>query len=495
VTIVAGPFLFIMPVKLDDSGKCVVEPSGKVIECHDTHEEALAHMRAINANVEKGIRGFTVKQDKNGIWHWLGIVSNNWIDKHLEWVSAKAHKRFVEMIDSGEYGPMVLNSWLVDLPGKVGQMFKEIGKRGTPDLWYWHLPISIGYSYLVGYDDRGYLVAAGQQKEGEFYSSVFKAIAETDIDHGMSHGMPTSFLKLNADNERIIDEYLSTEFTALPFDQAANWGTAFSITMKEAIMNIPKHKSQRMTEVFGEETVERFDALLSELEIFAEDSEIPRKEMQAMSEQTTANSQVEETEVEEVETEEVETEEVETEETEVDESDAADEAVDESEAETDSEEGEEEVDTGMAMDPVKFQVPTDFKQFAKEMAVAMKQVVTEIQEANNAQLAELQKQLDDQRAQIAKLKSNDEERIARKAAETPIASMAGWLATEVGSVIGKEKTRIHGNDDRALYNKTKVEEPEEVRVPGVAPMISKMITRQQSNPRGMVRVRSAADGQ
>lgn len=479
-----------MPYKIEErNGKhCVIKKPNTVKKCYSDPEKAKDYMAALYANTDKEIVGFTVKQDSQGIWNWIGIVSNNWMDKHTEWISAKAHRRYVDLLDSGEYSEMIRNSWLVEAPGKFGQIFKEIADRGTPDLWYWHIPVPIGYAEWVAYDDRGYLIAVGKQKQGEFYSHVFETIATSDVPHGMSHGMPKVFVNRESDNEQIIGEYLSTELTVLPGDEAANIGTTFATEMKERIMQIPSNKKERMTQIFGEETVNRFDALLGELEIFAEDSEIPRKEKQAMSEQATA--EVEETEVEEVETEEVETEETEVEETETET------AVDESEAGTNEPDaGTEGQDTGMAMDPATFKVPTDLKAFAQEMAIAMKQVVSDLQATQNAQIEELKKQLDDQRAEIAKLRSEDEDRIARKAAETPIAAMSGWLATEIGSVIGKKEARIHGNNDRELYNKTKVEEPEPQLVPGVAPMISKMITRQQANPYGRtVRVRTA-DGQ
>lgn len=430
-------------------------------------------MRALYANTDKGMNGFTVKEI-DGVWHWMGIVSNNWLDKQFEWISAKAHRRFVDLIESGEYGQIILKSWLANVPGKFGQMFKEIAERGTPDLWYWHIPVPIGFADMVDFDERGYLIASGRQKEGEFYSSVFKAISESPVLHGMSHGMPMDFIG-REQNERVIGEYISTEFTALPDEEAANWGTSFTTAMKEAIMRIPERKANRMKEIFGEDTVARFDALLDELEVFAEDSEIPRKEKQVMDE-TTAEAQVEE--VEEVEAEEVETTEAETEE----------EAAVESEADESEDEETEEVDsTGMSMDP-DFTVPTDFKAFAEEMVNGLKEVMTEFQASQDTRFQEMQKQLDEQRAELAKLKEGENERIAQKAAETPIASMAGWLATEVGSVIGKEDARIHGNKERELYNKTKAsdEADDEVKdIPGVPPSIAKMITRQRGRGRNV----------
>ena len=138
-----------MPWHIEErNGKhCVInESDGSVEKCHADPGDAETHMSALYANTDhKEVTGFSVKQ-VDGVWNWIGIVSNNWLDKHYEWISAEALKSFVELIDSGDYGQIVLKSWLVDLPGVLGETFKEIGERGTPDLWYWHLPIPIGYT-------------------------------------------------------------------------------------------------------------------------------------------------------------------------------------------------------------------------------------------------------------------------------------------------------------------------------------------------------------
>lgn len=470
-----------MPWKIEarNGKQCVIRTSdGKNEKCHDDRAAAVAHMRALYANENKSVSGFSVKQDSNGIWHWMGIVSNNWLDKQFEWISAKAHQRYVDLIDTGKFGPIVLDSWLTDLPGNVGDIFKSIGERGTPDLWYWHIPVPIGFSTVVAYDDRDYLIAAGQQKPGPFYSSIFKSISESDTNHGMSHGMAKSFVKRDPENERVISEYLSTEFTALPDVASANIGTAFSVAMKEAVMRIPEEKAKRMTDIFGSETMAQFDALLGELEIFAEDSEIPRKET-AMKDQKTTKAKVEEVETEEVD----ETETEETEETEV-----VDEVVAESTESDVSEEADDEAETGMGIRP-PFTVPTDFKAFAEEMATALKEVVVDLQAQQDIRFTELEQKMDEQRTEFARFRESEDDRIAAKAAETPIASMAGWLASEVGSVIGKEDARINGNTDRKLFNKTKADESEEqvTVVPGVSKFVSDMITRQQGRG-GSIRV-------
>ena len=68
-------------------------------------------------------------------------------------------------------------------------------------------------------------------------------------------------------------------------------------------MQVPKEKVKYMTDVFGEEVVASFDALLGELEIFAEDSEIPRKELDMENDQDEAGTKAVDEVVDEVDTE------------------------------------------------------------------------------------------------------------------------------------------------------------------------------------------------
>jgi hypothetical protein len=415
------------------------------------------------------MNGFFVKQI-DGVWHWAGIVTNNWLDKHSQIIMSKAHRRFVEMIDSGEYGEIIATSPLVDIPGKAGQLFKEIAQRGTPDLWYWHLPAPIGYATDVAFDERGYLVAMGKQHEGEVYSSVFEAISKSDTLHGMSHGMPDIMVQFEMGQPDTISGYISTEFTVLPDDEAANIGTTFGAFKKEVVMQIPQRKLERMTKDLGEETVAQIERLLDDLDGFAEEARIPRKET-TMSDQTEAT-------VNEVEVEEVETEEVETEETETDETEAEDQEVASASEEVESEVAE----TGVDMDPSDFEVPANFEQFAKEMTAGLEQAFADFAAAQEARFLQLQKQLDEQTAEIAQLKEADSARIAEKAADTPVASMSGWMAARLGSVIGTEGARLNGAEERGLYNKSKQGEEDTPAGVGVAapPTIAGFINRQRS---------------
>lgn len=467
-----------MPVHIERrNGKdCVVEPGGSVVPsgCYDDHDEALARMRAINANTEKSLRGFTVQKDDSGLWQWIGVVSNNWIDTHLEILTSKAHRRFVELIDSGKYGEMILDSYLAEV-----SLFKEIGERGTPDLLYWHIPVPIGYTDMVAFvepttkDGSGFLIATGRQKEGELYNTIFEGISESEPgEYGMSHGVPEIFFIKSTKHPQHVDGYLSTEFTVLPAGEAANFGTGIGV-MKEGTMNIPKYKLAHMRQKFGDEVVAQFGVLLEELEIFAIDSKIPRKEKTMNVDTVDALIEADALETEEVETEEVETEEVEEAEAEVE-----SEAVAESSDETGDEEEQDE--TGMALKPTGFRVPTDLPGFAQEIATAMKEVMSTFQDQQNVRFDAIQGQLDEQRTEITKMK---ERRVVEKEADTPLSSMASWMSADIGSVIGKDETRIHGNTDREFFNRTKQDEVESPAVPGVAPMISKIIQGQRGKQR------------
>lgn len=458
-----------------DGEHCVIrDTDGKVEKCHSILDDAQKHMSALYANVhKKSERGFLVKQI-DGVWHWVGISTNNWLDRHGQIIMSKAHKRFVEMFDSGEYGRIILESPLVSLPGKIGSLFKDIAERGTPDLWYWHLPAPIGYVTDIAFDERGYLIAMGVQKEGEPYSSIFKAISDSDVLHGMSHAMPDIMIQFEMGKPDMIAGYISTEFTVLPDDAAANIGTAFSTFKKEAVMRIPEEKLSRMTKAIGEEAVAQIDGLLSELDEFANEANIPRKETN-MSDQTEV---VDALEVEEVETEEVETEEAETAAT----------TEDETVANASEEVEPDGTGTSQATDPAEFQVPETMRAFAEEMTAGLQKAFADFAAVQDARFGQLQKQLDAQTAEIAKLKEADESRVAEKAADTPVASMSGWMARRIGSVIGQEGARLNGSTERSLFNKTKEFESDAIpaAAAGAPATIQGFLSRQQGGRRFVV---------
>lgn len=438
---------------------CVVEPDGTVVSsgCYKTKKEAVARLRAINMHV-KEIAGFTVKEI-NGVWHWLGIVSNNWLDRDYQIIKASAHKRFVEMVDSGEYGQLIASSFLGDIP-----YFKEVSERGTPDLWFWHLPVPIGRTSVVGYDERGFLWAAGEQIEGEPYNRIFKAIAEDPNEFGMSHSMPNEFVEFEGEGEAIISGYVDAEFTVLPWKAAANFGTGMFTYKKEVGLMIPENKKQYIEEKFGKETVQYFEEMLGQLAMFAVDSDIPRKEKMMEEKELEATEELETDKVEETEEQVVE--------------------------ESTSEEGTEGVsEHGLTINPAEFKIPIDFKEFADEIAAGMKTVIADMQQSFAVQMKEQQDQIASLLSEVAKLKEAEEKRSIEKAVEeTPLLSMSQWLAGNVGSVIGKEGARIGYNEDRKLYERSKEseKEPDTSATNGLPPTIAGFIKEQRGGRRNSV---------
>ena len=405
----------------------------------------------------KEIAGFTVKEI-NGVWHWLGVVSNNWLDRDYQIIKAAAHQRFVEMIDSGEYKQLILSSFLGNVP-----YFKEVAERGMPDLWFWHIPVPIGRTLVVGYDDRGFLWAAGKQIEGEPYNRIYKSIAEDPDEFGMSHSMPNEFVEFEGEGEAFISGYVDAEFTVLPWKAAANFGTGMFAYSKEVGLMIPEKKKQYIEQMFGSDTAQYFEEMLGQMEMFAVDSNIPRKEKMMEEKELEATEELEAVEETVEETEE--------------------QVVEES---TSNEEKEPE--TGLAINPAEFKLPVDFKEFADEIAAGMKTVITDMQQSFAVQMKEQQEQIASLRGEVEKLREADEKRFAEKAAETPPLSMSQWLAGNIGSVIGKEGARVDYNEDRKLFDRSKEseKEPDTPATSGLPPTIAGFIKEQRGTRRNSV---------
>lgn len=147
---------------------------------------------------------------KNNLWNWIGIPSNNILDdgtpQHI--ISEKAHRFMVSAVDSGFY--------------------KDIYGVDAPPLWQWHIPFAIAETKMVAYDERGFLIAAGIQKQGHVYDEAFKFWSKVN-EVGMSHGVPPGYYGVDPVDHRVVTYYLSEEFTICPQKWSANertaWGT------------------------------------------------------------------------------------------------------------------------------------------------------------------------------------------------------------------------------------------------------------------------------
>jgi hypothetical protein len=409
-------------------------------------------MRAINANIDS--KAFVFK-DKAGTWNWLGIVSNNREDREKEILTAESHRRFVDAIDSG--------------------LYSELLEKDTPDLWVWHIPVPIGYSETVAYDERGFLIAAGKGHQGPFYDSVFEGLAKAELDSpgsmGMSHGMPYPFLEKT--DGHTITGYMSDEFTFLPRDAAANYGTGMgAVTLKGMgymALEIEEHKRQWFTDTFGDETVAEFDRILGEMGNAADKAGVPKKELSNMTDSTENTENVVEDEVEEEAVDETpaveddnDTAPEKASDSEEDEEDEEEKAIPDDEEEEDEEEKEASFITRSELQDVVQQIADGVAQGSKELQKELAALAT-------AQ-AEIQKQ-------FAHIMKSDKQKIAEKAKDTPAASLSEMFAQ---SIVGRDEARIDYHKDRKEHMSGPEETPaDQVIAHTGIPSIDKLIKEQQ----------------
>lgn len=447
-----------MPVHLDESGKCVVEPDGTTIKCHETHKQALAHMRAINANVEH--KTLTIFKDHLGDWNWMGIVTNSWQDREKDVLTTKAHKKFVTAIDSGIY--------------------KDFMGKDAPDLWIWHVPVPVGYTKMVAYDERGFLVAAGKGHKGEFYDKVFTALARKEEEQpgywGMSHGMPVDLIRLSEDevdfdHNYIIDAYMSEEFSFLPWEKAANLGTGMgSVMIKSKYMDVEKEKEDWFIDTFGEDTVAEFGSRLGEIGQAIDLARTPKKELsmtdstdaqkETVAEEGLADEVVEESTVEEEATTSEETV-----------TEVASEEKQDSKPSDDEEEDEEDT-------PPKGKEFVTSKDLENVVAEIVKGVAAPVQ-ALKQEIDELRKELEESRSEIASIRSSEDQRVTKKAADMPQASLSSVIAR---TIVGQESAQIDYNKERTLHQSGPSEAVSELSGDGLTgiPSIDKLIKEQRS---------------
>lgn len=380
--------------------------------------------------------GFMTFKDVDGTWRWIGIVSNNWQDRHGQWITQEALRDFVDLIDNGLYAKEI-SSLLEDqerketLPPRLIGIIEEIIERGTPDHWVWHLPVPVGIVETVAYDERGFLLAAGKQREGELYSKVYEALSKSDDPLGMSHGMPAELVAFDDEEGTTFGKFVSLEFTTLPLDEAANVGTGFgTFLLKELDMKVPDRKKKWFEETFGEDTVAQLDVLLSELQEVAETIGIPTKEV--------TMSEVEQPTVEET----AETT-AEVEETVVTAEQHGVEATETPEEST--QEQPQFIPASESGIEANVVIPVTMAEFASEIQKGIKEIVSALRSeiaAVNDRIGTLEKQLE----------TNEQQRqaeIQRAIQETPMASFSQWMTK---SAVGDPAARLSPAEQSGLAN-------------------------------------------
>ena len=201
------------------------------VEVKDTKslvDKITAVIKSLLPTKEHKTSPMMVWKETDGTYRWLARYSNNFKDDDNppDIIAEKSHKRFVEMVDKGEY-PL-------------------------PELWLWHVPEwKCGQATAVAYDDNGFAVAIGYFDKGK------ENVAEWIMNQknvAVSHAMPAASIKRDPDNSSIIVEHQTVEISPLPLWAAANKLTGFIVLdgeNKEADMAIPKAKRDSLVNDWG----------------------------------------------------------------------------------------------------------------------------------------------------------------------------------------------------------------------------------------------------
>ena len=399
-------------------------------------------------DVESGVT--VLKDAETGQWLWFGVISNNFLDDDWptkEIISERAHRNFVAAIDSG--------------------VFKEKTGLDKPEHWVFHVPVPIGVADTVAYDERGFLLGAGHGYKGEFYDAVYEGLSKAK-DMAMSHTMPGEFLGYNKEQDHIIEEYLSVEFTSLPKWAAANKRTisAHGVSKDESKMplQIEDPKRDWFIETLGEAVVQGFDDRLSAMADEAGRTGVPSKETSMSEEQGKEQELSDGTPVKEAE---------------VVETDATDEVA--------------EVLADEKAKPKKFPPGDDEEEDEEDEKPEKKgyvthdelvnQVIPEIVKGVTDAIAGMSAKFDGELAslkdEVSGIKNVSEEQVEETLKQTPFAGISGLFAQ---SIVGNSKTKVDYNKERDLHQAGPEEVADTERLTGIT-HIDNAIKEQTGNNR------------
>lgn len=264
------------------------------------------------------------------------------------------------------------------------------GEVEPPELWHWHEPaLKYGQFTYVGWDEsaknKGFAFGGGLIDEGmeDFAEWVAKG------DNLVSHGMPPDSLVRDPEDPTVITKHITREVSTLPAFRAANKLTQPLILTKEGTMGISDEKKQQLLEQGLEaETLEQVEAANRKRLAQAEKDRLESKE--AGEEEAAEEATSEETQAAEQESPDEETQE------------------------------DEQPFTEAQM---------------KALGDALGQVLEPWAKSVN-------ERIDGIEAKVKEVAEEDEEKIAKKAADVPMASLVSQLRSSIGATeaqVDKEK--------------------------------------------------------
>jgi len=196
--------------------------AGERIHCHPTKQRAIAHLAALESNVDKSHVMFKTIGDQT---YFIGVYSNRYKDREDEFLSEKSHVEYADWVnEKGVQPPVILFHQPEHEPGFWRSMvwIHEQGKIDTATFNKVMADFYKDYSFAVTervmYVNGFTVVVAKVTKE-----KVANSLANDPVELGMSHGfVPLEF------NDNIYDKYRSFEFSVLPKNRAANTYTQIS---------------------------------------------------------------------------------------------------------------------------------------------------------------------------------------------------------------------------------------------------------------------------
>ena len=363
---------------------------------------------------------FIIWKEKDGTLKWMARYSNKYRDKDVppEIISSESHERFVKLVDEG--------------------------KATLPELFVWHIPeFRFGQATHVAYDNSGFALAAGVIDD----TKEAKDIAELlSVQKGISvsHGMPTSTIVRDPDDETVIIQHETVEISVLPTWAAANKMTDFVIIdseTKEKSMAIPDSKFESLVDDWGAdpELLKRLEGRNKADAEAADKAGIESKELEEEEQAETTETTETTEEVENVAEAETESKE---------DADKTDTTETSAETETAAEETEKPADEGdpSQSEDILTQPPTR-QEVVDFLADTIKPYLERIGEVEK-QVGDVEGKIDIVLGAVKELALSDEEMIQKAVLDTPAASMSAILA-ERFSAVGKETTSVDGRSSLA----------------------------------------------
>jgi len=246
-----------MPYKIVEDGDkfCVHKVNaddslGELVKCHDTKDDAEAHLRALYANVEDAKKGhiqpFVTLKQTDGALRWILFSSSSYEDRDGEIISQKALEEDTERMN-------------------------RTGQFGTLD--WWHTPIVLGDCDFSAMHGR-ISVESGTFRDQDIGEAIARAAKSLGASRTFLHPIT------QPDAHRVYHNIRTVSRAILPAEYASNVLTLVEVAKENPML---EDKIKKLKELLGgtPEAEAKVDALLQsaeQLDKAAQDAGLVSKE-------------------------------------------------------------------------------------------------------------------------------------------------------------------------------------------------------------------------